>query len=173
MPVIENPITEGLLTFTFPENTQSSKYDDWSFYRQQFNKAFGGTKAVDLIHIGDDKTWLIEIKDYRENRRTKPIDLGEEVALKVRDTLAGLTAAKCSANDSDEKQFAKNTLRKKKLRVVLHLEQPTKHSKLFPRAIEPANVQLKLKQWLKPVDAHPVVVDQSHLKPDMNWTVQG
>ena len=32
----------------------------------------------------------MEVKDYRANRRTKAIDLADEIALKVRDTLAGL-----------------------------------------------------------------------------------
>ncbi|MCP5163050.1 MAG: hypothetical protein H6999_05145 [Hahellaceae bacterium] len=170
---MNNRIIEGRLAFTFPENCQSSKYDEWSFYRNQFNSAFGGTKAIDIVHIDNQQTWLIEVKDYRHNARTKPIDLGEEVALKVRDTLTGLIAAKCYANSADEKQFARNALRKNTLRVVLHLEQPKKHSRLFPNAIEPANVLLKLRQWLKVVDAHPVVVDQNTLRPDMNWTVEG
>ena len=173
MAVIENPIVEDNLTFTFPNAAQSSKYDDWSFYRNQFNNAFGGSKAIDIIFTEAQVVWLIEIKDYRSNRRTKPVDLGEEVAHKVRDTLVGLAAAKCNANDPDEKRFARESLRKNKFCVVLHLEQPAKHSKLFPKAIDPSKVQLKLKQWLKAVDAHPVVVDQNTLKPSMNWTVAG
>ena len=44
-------IDEGRLRFLFPDNTVASKYDEWSFYRNQFNSAFGGTKAVDLIHV--------------------------------------------------------------------------------------------------------------------------
>jgi hypothetical protein len=34
-------------------------------------------------------------------------------------------------------------------------------------------VQLTLKQWLKAVDAHPVVVDKISLKPGMGWVVEG
>ena len=30
-----------------------------------------------------------------------------------------------------------------------------------------------LKQYLKPVDAHPVIVDQYTLTPAMAWTVRG
>lgn len=159
MPVIQNPITEGNLTFTFPTNDDSSKYDEWSFYRNQFNSAFGGTKAVDLIFLNNQITWLIEIKDYRTYQRTKTVDLGEEVAIKVRDTIAGLIAAKCNANDIDEKQFAKRALRSNRIRVALHLEQPAKHSKLFPKAIDSSKVQIKLKQWLRAIDAHPTVID--------------
>ena len=168
-------IDEGRLRFLFPDDTLASKYDDWSFYRNQFNSAFGGTKAIDLIHVDDDQTWLIEIKDYRLSRRTKPIDIGDEIAFKVRDTLAGLAAAKCSASDIDEKNAAKKALKKNSIRVVLHLEQPLKHSRLFPKAIDPSKVLLKLKQRMKAVDAHPRVVDKQTLddRYDMNWTVKG
>lgn len=166
-------ITEGRLLFSFPERDQATKYDDWSFYRNQFNQAFGGTKATDLIVIDGNTTWLVEIKDYRQHRRTKPIDLGDEVAIKVRDTLAGLTAAQCTANDAAEKKFARRALKTRKWRVVLHLEQPKKHSKLFPRAIDPAAVLQKLKQKVKAIDAHPKVVDRDSLTSDMRWTVQG
>jgi len=168
-----NIITEDRLSFSFPHRVQATKYDDWSFYRNQFNAAFGGTKATDLIAIDGDTTWLVEIKDYRIHRRTKPIDLGDEVAVKIRDTLAGLTAAQCNANNKDEKQFARSALKTKKLRIVLHLEQPLKHSRLFPRVINPVAVQQKIKQKLKAIDAHPKVVDQHSLSPDMSWTVQG
>lgn len=169
MPVIQNPIVEGNLTFTFPTNDDSSKYDEWSFYRNQFNSAFGGTKAIDLIFLTNQITWLIEIKDYRAHQRTKTIDLGEEVAIKVRDTLTGLVAAKCNANDNDEKQFARRALRNNKIQVVLHLEQPQKHSKLFPKAIDASKVQMKLRQWLRAIDAHPKVVE---ITSNMPWAVR-
>lgn len=168
-----NIITEDKLSFSFPAEIKATKYDDWSFYRNQFNAAFGGTKATDLIAINGDTTWLVEIKDYRVHKRTKPIDLGDEIAIKIRDTLAGLTAAQCNANDKSEKQFARSALKAKKLRIALHLEQPQKHSRLFPRAIDPVAVQQKMKQKLKAIDAHPRVVDKHSLTSDMNWTVQG
>ena len=41
--------------------------------------------------------WLLEIKDYRRSPRTKAIGLADEVALKVRDSLALLVAAAMSA----------------------------------------------------------------------------
>ena len=103
-------LTEGSLTFDFADVDSATKYDDWSFYRNQFNSAFGGTKAVDLILVKNDKTVLIEVKDYRQHRRTKTIELGDEVAQKVRDTLAGLVAAKCNANDANERRFARDAV---------------------------------------------------------------
>ncbi|WP_044408339.1 hypothetical protein [Thiomicrospira microaerophila] len=80
---IATRLTEGRLTFQFSGDADSAtKYDDWIFYRNQFNSAFGGTKAVDV-----------------------------------------------------------------------------------------SKVQLKLKQWLKALDAHPTVVDKTSLKATMPWSV--
>jgi hypothetical protein len=165
-------ITEGQLQFTFPDNTVATQYDEWGFYRQRFNSAFGGTKAVDILHVDAEKTaWLIEIKDYRTDRRTKPSDLGEEIALKVRDTLVGLVAARFQSSDRGEQQAAKKVLQAKQLNIVLHLEQCRKPSRLFPQVVNPADLQLRLRTLLKTIDAHPVVVDQRTLKTTMNWTV--
>lgn len=166
-------LREGGLTFTFPPGSAASKYDDWSFYRNQVKRAFGGAKAVDFVYEDGEQAWLIEVKDYRAHPRTKLIDLGEEVAFKVRDTLAGLVAAKCSANDQVEKRAAKALVGKRRIRVVLHIEQPANPSRLFPQVANPANLKLKLKQLLKCVDAHPAVVNQHNLSADMNWTVAG
>jgi hypothetical protein len=173
MPVIQHILPEGRLTFTFAAGAIASKYDEWSHYRNQFNSAFGGTKAVDMVYADQRVGWLIEVKDYREHRRTKTIDLADEIAAKVRDTLAGLVSAQLYANDADEQRVAKLLLRCRQLRIVLHLEQPAKHSKLRPRAIDPAAVLIKLRPLVKAVDAHPCVVDQHSLKPEMSWQVQG
>ena len=126
------------LAFAFPDLWETSKYDDWSFYRNQFARMWSGIKALDLLAVDPDQTvWLIEVKDYRKHARTKLSDLGDEVARKVFDTLAAMLPAKLCANDSHELQMAKAVLGAKRLRVVLHLEQPSKHSTLRPRAINP------------------------------------
>lgn len=159
------------LNFDFPDNWQISKYDDWSFYRNQFIRIRDGIKSLDLLAIDQDKTtWLIEVKDYRLHPRTKPSDLGADVAHKVFDTLAAIIPAKIHATDPDEKQLARAVSTSRKLRVVLHLEQPTKHSKLRPRAINPADVQQKIRQLLKPVDAHSLVVDMVSMR-GLEWNV--
>ena len=168
-------IDEGRLRFSFPDNTIASKYDDWAFYRQQFNRAFGGTKAVDFIHIDVNQTWLIEVKDYRHNPREKKTQIVDEFAFKVRDTLAGLASAKCNANDSTEKKVARKAFAKNRIRVVLHLEQPSRPSRLYPTRYDIADLTNKLKQKIKAVDAHPRVVDIATMQNqnDMNWTAEG
>jgi len=164
-------ITEGALTFQFPDGWQITKFDAWSFYRNQFQQVCGGAKAIDMFAIASNHcVWAIEIKDYRGHRRAKTIELTDEVACKVRDSLAALVAARINANDEGEKQMSSAALACNRIRVVLHLEQPAKHSKLFPRAIDPAQVTQKLKQLLKAIDPHPQVVAIGRLG-DVGWSV--
>jgi hypothetical protein len=164
-------VTEGQLVFQFPVSWKATQFDTWSFYRNQFQNVCNGAKAVDIIAISPDTcVWFIEIKDYREHRRAKDISLEDETADKVRDTLAALLPAGVNANESCEQQMAREVLTANRLRVVLHLEQPAKHSKLFPRAIDPANIKQQLKRLLKAVDPHPQVVEISCMG-QCPWTV--
>ncbi len=164
-------ITVEQLQFTFPNDWRASKFDDWSFYRNQFQSVCGGARAVDIVAINQNTCfWIIEAKDYRQHLRTKVEELGDEIASKVRDSLAGLVAAGANANDADEKGLARAALRCPRLRVVLHLEQPTAHSKLFPRVIDPAKIQQRLKQLIKAIDPHPMVVERSRMG-GASWTV--
>jgi hypothetical protein len=159
------------LYFNFPDDWHVSKYDDWSFYRHQFSRMWNGIKSLDLLALSPGKTaWLIEVKDYRLNQRTKPSELSEEIGKKVFDTLAALLPAKVNAGNAEEVAISKRILDANKLRVVLHLEQPAKHSKLRPRAINPADVQTKLRQILKPIDAHPILSEMARMV-DLEWSV--
>ena len=126
-------IHEGNLKFMFPGDCQVDKYDDWSFYCNQFQSTAGGSKAVDILCISDEAAWLIEIKDYRKHRRMKLSDIEDELASKVRDTLAGLAAASANANSIDEQSLAWQALRVRRWRVVLHLEQPNVRTRLRPK----------------------------------------
>ncbi|MYD86787.1 MAG: hypothetical protein F4018_01875 [Acidobacteria bacterium] len=166
-------LQEGELTFDFPdEGSEVAKYDEWSFFRNQFQTVCGRAGGVDFIFVEHQRTWLIEVKDYRHHRRTKVADLAGEIAAKVRDTLAGLAACRCNANDTDEQHVSDRALSTPAIGVVLHLEQPARHSKLFPRVADPADLTQRLKQLLKPVDPHPRVVDRLSLHPSMRWTVR-
>jgi hypothetical protein len=155
-------LSEGKLTFTLPDDWQATKYDEWSHYRNQAISICGGSKAIEILALEPKAAcWLIEVKDYREHPRSNTIELAEVVAIKVRDTLATLVGAQHTAADSDERAISQKSLRARSLRVVLHLEQPDKPSRLFPRAINPANVRQRLKQLLKPIDPHPRVVEMN------------
>ncbi|PMS10064.1 hypothetical protein FNF07_08975 [Trinickia caryophylli] len=168
-------LSEGALIFLFPDDGLASKYDHWSHYRNGFQAACGGHhKAVDIVYAQADEriAWLIEVKDYRVHARTKAIDLAEEIAVKVRDTLAGLVATGCQANDQNEKDCARALLRAAKIRVVCHLEQPTKHSRLRPRVIEPDKLAIKLRTLIKAIDPRALVVDRHSLHASMTWRVE-
>ncbi|WP_437949442.1 hypothetical protein WME98_00720 [Sorangium sp. So ce296] len=159
------------LNFEFPSTWGTTKYDEWTFYRKQFSVVRDGLKALDLLAVDPEGTaWLIEVKDYRVHARTKPSALDDEVAGKVLDTLAAMLPAKVNANDAEEAEMATAVLGAKKLRVVLHLEQPKKHSTLRPRAINPADVQQALRRRLKPIDAHPFVAETSRMG-SLAWRV--
>ena len=159
------------LTFDFPAGWIASNYDRWSFYRNRFSRFLHGIKAVDLLAIAPNGTvFLIEVKDYRRHRRTKTIKLADEVAKKMLDTLAAMLPSKVNGDVASEIDFSDRVLNTPGLRVVLHLEQPAKHSKLFPRAIDPADVQMKIRQQLKPVDPHSRVVEMADMR-GLPWTV--
>jgi hypothetical protein len=177
-------IKEGALTFQFPDSWKVAKLDDWGFYNNQFIRLSSGlrqpcgecgaelrcrncgavktqgVKAVDILARDPAATlWLLEVKDYRRSPRTKAIGLADEVALKVRDSLALLVAAAMSAYDPQERSFAREALEKERLCIGLHLEQPRQHSKLFPRAIDPADVLQKLRQLVRSIDPHPRIFE--------------
>jgi hypothetical protein len=155
----------------FPENWIVERYDNWAYVRNQFNGAAGGCKAVDVIAKDhQDVLWFIEVKDYRYNRRTKVIDLADEIAIKVRDSMAGLVAAAGRA-EAPEKKQAVSLLGFKRIRVALHLEQPNHHSKLFPRPADPVSLQQKLRSRIKPIDPHPVITSKRAPYPGVQWSV--
>ena len=165
-------ITEGKLTIEFPTNWQVMKYDETTFYQKHFQK-LAESKAVDFVAFedgSDDQLWLIELKDYRIHRRTKAGDLFLEIASKVRDTLASLYIAQ-RKEEVDVHSFVKMAAAKKRMRIVLHLEQPQRPSKLYPLAVERNKAQIKLRQQVQVVDRHAIVCELATLPPQYKWTV--
>lgn len=163
MPVLS---IDGL-TFTFPQAWQASKYDEWSFYRNQFAKQGGGIKAVDAVVLAPTNVAiLIEVKDYRHPDTEKPSQLPEAIANKVLHTLAAMLPAKLHANSPAEKQFATAILGCASLRVIAHIEQPQRHRPV----VDLADIKQKLRQLLRAVDAHPKVVSMNDMN-GLTWTV--
>lgn len=155
------------LTFTFPAQWNAGKYDEWSFYRNQFSKQAQGLKAVDAIAVGPDKSaFLIEVKDYRHPETEKPSELANVIAKKVLDTLAAMVPAKLHATDPDERMLAAAFVKCESLRVVAHIELPQHHIPL----VDLADVKQKLAQLLRAVDTHPKIVSRHNMR-GMAWTV--
>jgi len=167
-------LTEGALAFTFAPGAIADHYDRWSFYRNQFqNGCAQDNKAVDLVCRFRQETWLIEVKDYCTYPRAKVIDLADDIAINARDTLAGLVAARCNANDAKERDRARRLLSARRIRVVLHLEQPNIKSRQHLRGvIETDKLTPKLRGKLKALDPHPIVASNQQPAPGVPWWVQ-
>lgn len=168
--------TEGGLTFHFDAGVEAGQYDGWRFFTGGFQNTCGGAKAVDFVARWDKTTYLIEVKDYRQHPRTKPSELPDEVAAKVRDSLAGLVAAGAGGNSAygtiepEERRLAHFCVSARRLRVVLHLEQPT-HGRKGHRRLNPSNLKLGLKQRLRFIDAQPRVEHMDTTHAEHPWQV--
>ncbi len=164
-------ITEGRLEFIFPDDWQVEKLDDTPFYRKHF-QGFADSKSVDIVSFKPDgeELWLLEVKDYRINPRTKTLDLFLEIALKVRDTLALLYLAK-SKPEISIYGFAGEAVAKTTIRVVLHLEQPANPSRLYPLIVDRDNARIKLAQTVRVVDPHALFCEMSAMPPNCQWQV--
>ena len=146
---------EGM-RLTVPAGWWIWKYDDSAFHQTQFQNFAGGSKAVDAVALDPLGTlWLNELKDYRKYPRRKPSSVFDEVASKVRSTLAGLAVARVRA-DMPEHSQADQALRCSGVRVVLQLAQVGRPHRLFPQAIDPADADTQLRRRVKHVDRKPI-----------------
>lgn len=175
--------TEGGLRFTFDDACVVLKYDEWEFYRRRFVRLadahmscshcetelrcaacqaarVAGTKGVDFVCLHQNVAWFVEVKDYRQTRTHNLEFLADEVALKVRDSLAALAAARWQAREEGDRQLARQLLAADTLRVVLHLEQPNLRRALAPSInTRRAHVLDRLKRLVKNwADTHPRVI---------------
>jgi hypothetical protein len=148
-------VVEGSITIDFPDGYIVQKLDDTTFYKKHFQSLVQGLKAVDFLAFDPKKSelWLIEVKDYRAHRRTKKIDLVDEVTQKVLSSLSCLMAMRANANVPEEKIFAEEAIKKARLKVVIHLEQPEKPSKLRPKVYDPSNLRIKLREKVRSIDS--------------------
>jgi hypothetical protein len=164
-------VIEQQLRFVFPDGWQAEKYDDTAFYLKHF-KGFANSKCVDIVAFSaeGDSLWLIEVKDYRLYPRDKQIDLFDEFAQKVRDTLANLYLAQRKSETSIH-EFARLAAQKPKIRVALHLEQPNSPSRLKPLIAERTKALQKLRQAVRVADPHPWLCETSQMPPNCPWQV--
>lgn len=164
---------EGALTFSFPDGWVVLKFDECNFHTKRWNSFARGSKAVDFIACyNDGVVWLIEVKDYRTGPRTKTIDLFDEVATKVRDSLAGLKVLALRESDSLDRDTAKLLLKGCVcFRVVLHIEQPKQHSKLFPQTIDWKSAKDQIRRTMRTIDPHCLVGDRVMLNGQVGWSV--
>jgi len=162
------------LCFEFPDNWIVAKFDEWVFYRRHFSKMGDHIAAVDIVAMDPERTlYLIEAKDYRRHKREDPKPIQDILVSKMTGTLSALLPASLNATNSEERDKAKEFVLPKKIRVVFHLEQPEKRSRLFPWSYDKANLVDILKKRVKPIDAHPWVRDGADMasRHDL-WSVR-
>lgn len=113
--------------------------------------------------------WLLEVKDYTTTRRTKTQCLFEEIAEKIRDSLSLLLAGSVRDDPSNGgvRSFMDACAVPKDIKVVLHLEHPSKPSKMFPGVKIDADATQKLRAKVREVDPRARVSSTS--STDMPW----
>jgi hypothetical protein len=108
---------EGNLDFDFGGSWTVLKYDeDGGFYKTKVEKNVKHTKAVDFLCIPGNQQplFLIEAKDFslgvphREKFKKVPM----AVAIKVRDTVAGIVGGSHCATDAGDRKNFTNSRRK-------------------------------------------------------------
>lgn len=168
-------IPEENLQFSFDENWKVLKWDDHGAFKDGLEKA-QHTKAVDFfgLHIG--LPWFIEVKDFRNYRienkkRLTSGELADEVADKVRDTLAGMAWA-CNREPLDKGTLAgflrPLVNRQNKVPVVLWLEED---QPLAPA--EASALQAAIRQRLAWLNASVIVMNRTlaQARPVLGLTV--
>ena len=158
----------------FEAGDLAAKYDTWVFYREEFRHVAGGSRGVDGVCVSGGECWLIEIKalarQVGEDSNLKLTDTIRRAATQVRDTLAGLAAARVAAKDV-EGDVARAAFRARNWRVAMHLEQSDRTSRMHPTPYDPADATQKLRQLVRAVDTEAVVVDTSGAKNPSNAVV--
>lgn len=110
-------ITEGRLAFDFDDDWTALKYDDSGCYRNGIERLKGtlvdrrgsveksSTKALDVAACKNGTLLFIEIKDFRGHRIENKYRVGDnlalEVALKVRDSIAGIAGCFCTGRNNE------------------------------------------------------------------------
>jgi hypothetical protein len=148
-------IHEGYLAFAFDNRWRVEKYDEHFDFRRKIGE-LQSSKAVDFVAFDGAECLFIEVKDFRthriENRLRLSGPLAEEVALKVRDSIAGVIGAhRCSCTPETWAPFAKSIAnRGKQLKVILWLEDDTARNQLKwkQKASVLTNVLRKKLAWL-------------------------
>lgn len=125
---------EGRIRFEFPDGWKVLRPEKASYYTRHFQNFAGGCKEMDFILLEpiNRVLWLVEVKDYTTYPRNKPQCIFEEIAEKIRDSLALLLAGSVRDHSSNEgvRSYMDVCVIPKDIKIVLHLEQPSKPSKI-------------------------------------------
>jgi len=164
-------LDEGHLRFEFRAGVDVVKYDTWPPYTE-WRPAGALGKAVDFVACDAPSTWLIEVKDFREQDASpNPANssyLVKTVGQKIRDTLRGLAAIAQQGNG-----FAAQAAALPRKRVILHVEPPPHGASLFPTGKQLANILQRLRQEVRDIDSRPLLLRIGATpNPPVPWTVR-
>jgi hypothetical protein len=159
-------IREGDLEFSFGAAWNVLKYDeDGSYYKTKIDKHLKPTKAIDFLCLRDGTPLvLVEVKDFSRGvpPRDKVDKIPVTVAIKVRDTLAGIIGGLHNADDHPERSMFQESYRKlsKPPTVVYFYEDlNTPARRLASRATnEKDTLRLELKVCLRWLTQNVIVV---------------
>lgn len=129
--------------FTFPSDWRVSTFDTW----KQFTRLAGwlGIQGCDIVAIGGDTVWLIEVKDYTYDTAEPPEDLDETVARKAIGTMAVLFAQARSSSHSEANSVAAACTTATRIELALHINVRTegRASTHLQSVLAPIQQQLK------------------------------
>lgn len=97
-------IKEQNVLFIFDDDWACEKWDDHDVYRDGIAK-LQGSQAVDFIGIRGENLYLIEVKDFRGHyieNKGKTSEWSNEIAWKIRDTIAAMVGAAVSRPSQDD-----------------------------------------------------------------------
>ncbi len=144
---------ESGLCFEFDDDLKVIKYDEVAgLYRDKVLRCFDGLKAVDFICKKQSEMWLLEVKNFSENERTKRIPLADEFIEKVRDTITGI-ATMCYATQGEERKTYQALIGVDQVHLVLHCDF-NKHLNLKEIVTRQRNLQEQLRKKLRILDCH-------------------
>ena len=162
--------------FAFGNTWNAFKYDDSAFYHNQVERNLKATKAVDIVADlpSENMLLLLEAKDFRghriENRHRLQGELAEEVALKVRDTVAALLGAgRSGVTEFDSAILEARLLSKERIAVVLWVEDDTS-SRLEEWKVRLKVLSDQIKKhlmWLGPRKVHVLSMKTVNALPDL------
>ena len=147
---------EGAIRFDFLERSWSNvlKYDE----EKDFEKIrINNNKGVDFIGVCSEKdaVYFIEVKDYRGHRilsKPKIEELDDTIALKVRDTLAGIIGGARNSTHlkAEWKEFLEYVSNDgRQCYIILWMEEDNINNKRTKSARANLNQRLKKKlSWL-------------------------
>lgn len=168
---------EKSLCFIFEDGEVCKLDREGGYYRRHFHGNLNPAKCADFAFLDAcGCLWIIEVKDFRKTSKSEDhLNLGTEVAIKFRDTMAMLFALAHKKFDGDN-LFARHALKCKEIQFVFHVEGMCKtHSGMKESsAIQfMANLRSRLRQLKKWCGSSVLVVSKDiPAKQQLRWKVE-